>query len=449
MAGDGSSALEVKNLVLPDNGITLMPNSTLIPDILSYIFLLCLPHDHLPDPKVNEAPLNVSHVCQSWRSLALSTLQLWAQLRIIIKPSPQYVPEQALPILSEWLRRSRTVDVKVAIEWERPPMEYDDNGRPLLPTYGVTTAHIYSLLSEISNYRKRIKGLALLLPDDHLVNSVDTVQTKLLSLDSLDLRFYRSWRARGTAVIDKQFSELFVGLREFSIDGEGTFQLPSEGHPACPALRKLRLLSLSVSADNVIKFLNVCPQLEEFTFSPPDTSGWGITPLPAFDPKLASTTFTSIRVLDITGNGQYTFIIGSLLDRLNLPQLQKLVLTFGEEWPFSNEQTWPHLEHFLRRSNPSLESLVLCNDWMTNAEVLRCLELLPSLRKLRARFSQEIADALRFLVPEDALRGKAILCPLLESVELNSITDQANAASVIQRITDVRGSLKIKMTVSP
>lgn len=416
---------------------------TLIPDILSYIFLLCLPYDRHPEAKVDEAPLNVSQVCQVWRNIALSTLQLWAKLRIVIQPHPQTVPKHALPILMEWLRRSETADIWITIEWPKPRSTMEENGRLHFPAYGVTSAHIYSLFSEICKHWKRVRGLILTLPDDHLDDSVDTINTKLLALDALDLRYYRAWRAgRGHPVLDHHFVPLFRGLKELSIDSEVTFQIRSEDLPACPALKKLSLLHHSVSADNAIRFLQGCPLLEELHFSPPDTSGWGVTPLPAFNPNLVRTTFTSICILDISGDGQYTFIIGSLLDRLDLPHLRKLDLTFGEEWPFSGTQSWPHLVHFLMRSNPPLESLTLVNDWMSSKEVMDSLELLPALKSLKIRFTQEIATALCFPATGEAVHAKARFCPLLELIEFINIAseDLSNAAKMVQEISNYRTS---------
>ncbi|KAJ7209838.1 hypothetical protein C8J57DRAFT_1087325, partial [Mycena rebaudengoi] len=53
------------------------PVLTLPPEILSRIFVFCLPTDLYPRPSPKTAPLLVAQICGHWREIALETSELW------------------------------------------------------------------------------------------------------------------------------------------------------------------------------------------------------------------------------------------------------------------------------------------------------------------------------------------------------------------------------------
>ena len=131
-------------------------------------------------------------------------------------------------------------------------------------------------------------------------------------------------------------------------------------------------------------------------------------------------------------------IIGSLLDWLFLPQLKNLSLMFGGPWPFQGPQRWENLELFLKRSKPPLESLVLVLDWMSNEELIRSLELLPSLKAMTIRFNETVAEALVFRHLGGS-NTQMRLCPILELIEINDIGD-ASIEKVSTKIQNIIAS---------
>ncbi|TDL16194.1 hypothetical protein BD410DRAFT_707447, partial [Rickenella mellea] len=46
-------------------------------EIISNIFIHCLPADSYAVPVKDKAPINVSSVCNRWREIATSTPRLW------------------------------------------------------------------------------------------------------------------------------------------------------------------------------------------------------------------------------------------------------------------------------------------------------------------------------------------------------------------------------------
>ena len=94
------------------------------------------------------------------------------------------------------------------------------------------------------------------------------------------------------------------------------------------------------------------------------------------------------------------------------------------------------------RSRPPLESLALILDRMANEEVIRCLELLPSLKELSIRFAEDIADALIFPGLDDA-HTRRKLCPNLELIEINSI-DGSEVETISRKVLDIMASRTFK-----
>ncbi|TDL25327.1 hypothetical protein BD410DRAFT_635831 [Rickenella mellea] len=75
-------------------------------EIMSQIFLHCLPEESLPHARTDEAPALLGRICSLWRAIALSTPQLWAgrTLSGLGFPTPYYL-KQAMAA-AEWKIRA-------------------------------------------------------------------------------------------------------------------------------------------------------------------------------------------------------------------------------------------------------------------------------------------------------------------------------------------------------
>ncbi|KAF7326130.1 hypothetical protein MKEN_00464500 [Mycena kentingensis (nom. inval.)] len=83
------------------------PIDKIPPEILSKIFVLCLPSSPEP-PLLSKAPLLLGTVCSRWRAIALATPALWATLKL------RDTSRAANSILTTWLLRAGAV-----------PLDYD------------------------------------------------------------------------------------------------------------------------------------------------------------------------------------------------------------------------------------------------------------------------------------------------------------------------------------
>ena len=91
------------------------PISLLIPpEILSQIFLYCIPSEQFPIPSHNEAPLLLTRISSYWRTLAINTPDLWSAFHINYKD-----PAEDIPATNLWLKRStnRPLSLSLAIDF--------------------------------------------------------------------------------------------------------------------------------------------------------------------------------------------------------------------------------------------------------------------------------------------------------------------------------------------
>ncbi|KAJ7728937.1 hypothetical protein DFH07DRAFT_850643 [Mycena maculata] len=91
-------------------------------DVLGEIFKLLLPPNGRSSITVTrvDSPLQLSHVCRDWRSLALSMPSLWAGMDIVVDTAPRdpatYV-NRVNDALKAWLSRSGLLPLSISIIW--------------------------------------------------------------------------------------------------------------------------------------------------------------------------------------------------------------------------------------------------------------------------------------------------------------------------------------------
>ncbi|KAJ7770510.1 hypothetical protein B0H16DRAFT_1515718 [Mycena metata] len=100
-------------------GNIVYPVLTLPPELVSQIFVQCLPNHGRVRPRAHAPPHSLSQVCHLWREIALSSWDLWSSVDLLfIRPpgSPREFPNTgALPLLETWFLRAKDSPLSVTI----------------------------------------------------------------------------------------------------------------------------------------------------------------------------------------------------------------------------------------------------------------------------------------------------------------------------------------------
>ncbi|KAJ7121606.1 hypothetical protein C8R44DRAFT_876994 [Mycena epipterygia] len=105
------------------------PVLTLPNEIVSRIFVECLPSHGRVRPSRRRAPLLLAQICHDWRNIALSTCQLWSSIDIdtgypTCEPGMEYASDAVLPLLKKWFFRAKTFPLSLTIRssYQRLPI---------------------------------------------------------------------------------------------------------------------------------------------------------------------------------------------------------------------------------------------------------------------------------------------------------------------------------------
>ncbi|ESK93439.1 hypothetical protein Moror_1720 [Moniliophthora roreri MCA 2997] len=204
----------------------ISPIRRLPDEILSEIFLYCLPHDRNPTRSTGEAPLLLTLVCERWREVALSTARLWTALHIYLPPRPQKYEQTFSQLLERrsmgmktWFSRSGSLPVSFSLV-----VGLSRENRQGQTMYK-------SILDTLFEFRKRWGDVMLRVPSAILTSIEETVKPEEVPLLK-------------TLVVDYD-----IASRQLLIDGsqDGT-QLEERALPLgdficrAPALQELTLL---------------------------------------------------------------------------------------------------------------------------------------------------------------------------------------------------------------
>ncbi|PPQ67793.1 hypothetical protein CVT25_009098, partial [Psilocybe cyanescens] len=122
-----------------DYNTIISPVRRLPDDILLAIFYQCLPAHRNPVMSSSEAPMLLTHVCSTWRSLVLASPQMWARIHITFSDEDRLVQPNQLPStdrhasadldtvkamqsrcdrVEEWLSFSQACPLSISIHYE-------------------------------------------------------------------------------------------------------------------------------------------------------------------------------------------------------------------------------------------------------------------------------------------------------------------------------------------
>ncbi|KAF7326927.1 F-box domain-containing protein [Mycena venus] len=330
-------------------------------EIISMIFVQCLPAHGRVRPSPRKAPLLLAQICRLWREIALSTSQIWSSMDLMFDfgyvgghygnvPNPG-----ALPLLRTWLFRAKDRPISLTLRSHHNQLSPD-------------------VLSVIPSYAGQLCRLEL-------------------SLEPVDFEYIRA------------ASAAFPNLRRIAFycyDPPGSIENPVSIFGSPPALCELRVLCNSgsavpfgvypflntlelgdTSAQLVLEVLSRCPQLLHLKACIKDSTN---VPMPSnaarnFDLQslvlvayqrglavhlLHYLTLPRLRRLDLQDETQFAVLM-SFLARSSCI-LDHLGLTIPAE-----NQVWQEVRTILRRF-PSLESF----DVDTGPHIMSVIHLLRS-----------------------------------------------------------------------
>lgn len=398
----------------PQNG---SPISSLPPELLSEVFIGCLPDDQYPAPDITAAPILPMHVCKSWRNVARHTPELWSSLQLNYRCAEEDVPATEL-----WLRNSGDLPLSLSLS-------IDFHERP----------H-QAILNLVSRYAKRWKHVRF----EFRNLSCPAMYNLATALDNVTMLSTFEFHARDVSTSNiapiTQLLSSAPNLKELTwVD-----DLADTATMLALPLSRLARLSLSMSYGKLdyLGLLDQCANLEHIRIAHPyPETNPSQTPL--FLPKLTSLNITH----DLTGILNYLILPslkhvrvhldsahhsssdneGRRYSRLALagihPGASASATAAGTEERGSWDPT--NLLHLIERSSCRIESLKV-NTKLSPADLLRCLKACSgSLRSLTLPGGPSISALVDMLIPggsplqgDDSAAG--CLCPRLEELVIHT-----------------------------
>jgi hypothetical protein len=317
----------------------ISPLRRLPDEILSLIFIHCLPEDsHLSLVK-NKAPVLLTRICRQWRNIALDMPRLWCRPHLKLKNRRHLHQQDNLYHLC--LERSR--------------------GRPLSLVIDCYANQMPKLRKFLQPYGHHISSLSI--PS---VRGTCEVFREFPALLELALN---NTTSRTSLTITTCIKILPPTVRSLKVTGSFSLDRDSSAIPAA-ALAHLTHIEVSLcSLGVVIRLIRLSSNLSSLVIHQYISER-----IPATDSAqvLTHTTLRSLRILE--ANTSVTSLLPSLFSILSLPKLRILEV--------SGSQAWPHEEvkAFLERSNCPLEDLIFGARMVTTDEQrAEYVALIPSL----------------------------------------------------------------------
>ncbi|KAF8893128.1 hypothetical protein BD779DRAFT_1145035 [Infundibulicybe gibba] len=320
------------------------------PEVLSDIFVRCLPKDFLlqsTPPEATVVPLLLGGVCRSWHALALATPALWTSLNITCYISTLRPP---LPVIRTYLQRSGIRPLSFTIRAD----ELEGSDSP--------NVHLRAVLTVLTATRQRWRNVHI-----NLYTMAQDI-LDLITMGDMPLLQNMQWKVMEPSnhtPIPLHMLHRCPHLQLFHLDSFESSLLLPRGDTHLTSLLIRTFLSVSECAT----LLRLSPHLFSADFHLIES----VDPSPV--PHLTHPTLCTF-----AATGEHS---DTLLGVLTLPALQDLDLT-GE--PMALSADWIiTLSAFFERSRPTLRHLSLSMTHMQSLEpaLLQMLVLTPHLHSLR------------------------------------------------------------------
>ena len=322
------------------------------PEILSEIFVRCLPSETYIRPGASTAPLLLVGVCSGWRKVALGTPRLWCSLSVRARPGGQ---KHGLSFFDQWLSRASGFPLSLAVDMYVPPLQnlvWRDEVTHLLQPYTSLTTRFHLTLSGATVPDLLLKDMPML---EHLTLRGDLDGVPKIAIVQPEPR-----------------------LRSLSLDGVIFRAGVLSVFGLWTALTRLRVKLGSddspgrgIDGPVVLTLLALCPHLQDFAFSvvrisPRDVARYATRAL----------THSHLHSLDVAVKQR----VGCLLNALTLPALRHLRIVQPLILPNAWEQN--EFKAFVARSQCPLKTLGIPDQAWSRENHAEYKALIPTLKRI-------------------------------------------------------------------
>ncbi|KAJ7368767.1 hypothetical protein DFH08DRAFT_32833 [Mycena albidolilacea] len=298
------------------------PIFTLPPELVSEIFIHCLPAERLTDVvNPSEAPLLLTHVCRAWRQIAISTPALWATFDI----NDMWGLPRIAEITQAWFGRARKCPLTVSIRGNLPT---NDTLGDFMDTFRRHSREVHFL------------ELQLDLPDFYTISS-----------DSLEVFDFPMLQKLSISVEDSSGEDPadFAPLVRFNnvpLLHEVLISVAGPSFVVLPWQQLTKFTGKSYYAEECLDAIRLMPNLVDCAFSAFEERDGGMD-------RLEAVSHPNMQHLTLLATGSYPPYSANILRLLTFPALQ--TLEFSGTDNFDAEE----LDSFLRRSSPPLRKLAV------------------------------------------------------------------------------------------
>lgn len=289
-----------------------------------------------PRIEASMPPLLLTQVCSSWREMSFGTPSLWSSICI-----PKRMPSMAVPLIEMWLQRSGALPLCIEI-------------------HGLSSSFSSAILDAFIPFSARWQKVTLFMSNAVLTKLFSNPAVKLSSLENIKLRpSGRPERINISTAHNLRTAALIIsrGIRP----DPHILDLPWS------RLTRLSMTSLAGCIDDASDLLIKCSALTHCSLIA-TASPWGAAPRSLM--RLPNLTY-----LQLVANHSP----GPLLDSLTLPSLSKLEIDFLDLRFESG--IWPktQITSLVERSMCHLDTFILRNKRIPEADLVECCQRIPSL----------------------------------------------------------------------
>lgn len=379
----------------------LAPHKLLPTELLSQIFLSIYPEPSFIPAQIPSCPLAVSQVCSLWRSVALDTPELWANVILRLSNHTSVRAADAVHVAEQWLGRSRTCGASLVVFNQLPhddPSKYETIFQRVFQHLIDPLSHRLQVLElkaiPYATLRPFLKGPTA-FPKLHSLSLILGPQT-VVSNEDLDI-------GHGKLVMFSKKTS--PGLKHLEISGFKPRVLTKNFDFPWASMTRLHLPCMQLSHRRSLDILKLCRRLEDcqlLVAGDDPSSVLGQTHSDLHPPIMLS----SLRKLTVEVDRKQS--VGSWFASIATPALESLSIacdTHGQFEVPSNDNSWfqSFMKFLGQYDRPPLEVLHIdfalntpystsSNEKTDQLQIVALSQVVPGLTELRLPIAPSLHD---------------------------------------------------------